>query len=136
LVEGVKFHNGEELKSSDVKFTFERMMESSEVAHIVEALESVETPDDYTVILKTEYPFGPLLAHLAHPASSILNEKAVTEAGDDYGQKPVGTGPYKLENWESGDSVTLVKFDDYFGEPAKTGKVIFQNIEEGNNRTI
>ncbi|HLR34998.1 MAG TPA: glutathione ABC transporter substrate-binding protein [Tissierellales bacterium] len=136
LVEGVKFHNGEELKASDVKFTFERMMESSEVAHIVEALESVETPDDYTVILKTEYPFGPLLAHLAHPASSILNEKAVTEAGDDYGQKPVGTGPYKLENWESGDSVTLVKFDDYFGEPAKTGKVIFQNIEEGNNRTI
>src|SRR5699024_1528177 len=72
----------------------------------------------------------------AHPASSILNEKAVTEAGDDYGQKPVGTGPYMLENWESGDSVTLVKFDDYFRKPAKTGKVIFQNIEEGNNRTI
>src|SRR5699024_1352067 len=61
LVEGVKFHNGEELKASDVKFTFDRMKQSSEVAHIVEAVESVEAPDETTVIIKTEYPFGPLL---------------------------------------------------------------------------
>lgn len=136
LVEGVKFHNGEELKASDVKFTFDRMKESSEVAHIVEAVESVEAPDETTVIIKTEYPFGPLLAHLAHTASSILNEKAVTESGEDYGQNPVGTGPYKFEDWASGDRVTLVKFDDYFKEPAKVEKIVFQNIEEGTNRTI
>ncbi len=136
LVEGVKFHNGEELKASDVKFTFDRMKESSEVAHIVEAVESVEAPDENTIVIKTEYPFGPLLSHLAHTASSILNEKAVTEGGEDYGQKPVGTGPFKFEDWASGDKVTLARFDDYFRDKAKVQKIIFQSIEEGTNRTI
>lgn len=93
---GVKFHNGEELKASDVKFTLERMMESSEVAHIIGAVTSVEVEDDYTIILKTDEPFAPILSHLAHTAASILNEKAVTEAGDDYASNPVGTGPSSL----------------------------------------
>ncbi len=136
LLEGIKFHNGEKLKASDVKFTFDRMKESSEVAHIVEAIKSVETPNDKTVIIKTEYPFGPLLSHLAHTSSSILNEKAVKDAGEDYGQNPVGTGPFKIESWVSGDRITLVRFNDYFKGPAKLKKIIFQNIAEGTNRTI
>ena len=65
LREGVTFHNGEELKASDVKFTLDRMMASPTVAHIVGPLTSVEVIDEYTVNLTTSEPFGPLLYHLS-----------------------------------------------------------------------
>lgn len=136
LREGVKFHNGEELKASDVKFTLDRMMDSPEVAHIVGAVESVEVEGDYTVIIKTKEPFAPILAHLSHTAASILNEKAVMETGDDYQNNPVGTGPFKFVSHDAGDKVTLERFDEYYGEPAKVKTLIFRNIPEGTNRTI
>lgn len=138
LKEGVKFHNGEELKASDVKFTIERALGSSHVAHIVDAIdpEGIEIVDDYTIRISTVEPFAPLLNHLAHPSAAILNEKAVTEAGDDYGQKPVGTGPYMLSNWVTGDSIELARFEDYHGTAAKVEKVLFRNIAEPTSRTI
>lgn len=136
LREGVKFHNGEELKASDVKFTLDRMMASPTVSHIVGALESVEVIDDYTVNLRTAEPFGPLLYHLSHTASSIMSEKAVTEAGDNYGQHPVGTGPYKFVDWSVGDRVTMAAFDDYYAGKQSIENVVFRNITEGSNRTI
>src|SRR5699024_10924304 len=64
LVEGVKFHNGEELTASDVKFTFERMLDSEQVAHILGPVSEIEVIDDYTVRVITSEPFAPLLVHL------------------------------------------------------------------------
>ena len=110
LRKGVKFHNGEELKASDVKFSLDRMKASAQVSHIIEAIDKVEVIDDYTVKVTTKEAFGPLLNHLAHTAASILNEKAVTAAGASYGQNPVGTGPYAFEKWMSGDAITLKAF--------------------------
>ncbi|MGL4252796.1 MAG: glutathione ABC transporter substrate-binding protein [Fusobacteriaceae bacterium] len=136
LRKGVKFHNGEELKASDVKFTLDRMMASPTVAHIAGSLEKVEVVDDYTVKLITKQPFGPLLNHLAHTAASILNEKAVKEGGDAYGQKPVGTGPYMINTWQAGDSITLKANPDYYKGASPIPTVVFRNIPEGTNRTI
>lgn len=136
LREGVKFHNGEPLKASDVKFSLDRMKKSPQVSHIIGAIESVEVVDDKTVKIKTAKPFGALTSHLAHTAASILNEKAVKESGDAYGQKPVGTGPYKFSNWQAGDRIVLVANEDYYKGVAPTKTVIFRNIPEGTNRTI
>ncbi|MGJ0845175.1 peptide/nickel transport system substrate-binding protein [Tissierella praeacuta DSM 18095] len=136
LAQGVKFHNGEELKASDVKFTFDRMLVSPSVSHILGPVTEIKVVDDYTVQIITSEPFAPLLAHLTHTASSILNEKAVTEYGADYGQKPVGTGPFKVVDWQSGDRITLERFDDYFKGAAKIKTVIFRNVPEGTNRTV
>lgn len=134
--EGVQFHNGEELTASDVKFSLDRMLESPEVAHIVEAIESVEVEDDYTVIINLAEPFAPILAHLSHTAAAIFNETAVTEAGDNYHNEPVGTGPYAFVEQGAGDYVLLERFEDYWGDPAPIKNVRFRNIPEGTNRTI
>lgn len=136
LREGVLFHNGEELKASDVKFTFERMIASPTVAHIVDAIKGVEVIDDYTVNVMTSEPFGPLLYHLTHTAASILNEKAVTLAGDDYGQQPVGTGPFQFVDWNVGDRVTMEAFDEYYGGKPEIQNLVYRNITEGTNRAI
>lgn len=133
---GVKFHNGEELKASDVKFTFDRMKKNHTVAHIVEAIDSVEVDGDYKVIIKTKYPFGALLAHLAHPTTSILNEKVVQEKGDNYGQHPIGTGPFEFKEWVSGDKVVLEGFEDYWGGAPKIKKVTYKSVPESSSRTI
>ena len=42
-------------------------------------------------------------------AASVVPEKAVKEAGDDFGTKPVGAGAFKLEEWKRGDRVGLVR---------------------------
>ena len=136
LRKGVKFHNGEELKASDVKFTLDAMVASPTVSHIVSAIAAIDVVDDYTVNIRTTDPFGPLLYHLSHTAASILSEKAVTAAGDKYGQHPVGTGPYQFVDWQVGDRITLKAFDDYYGGKQEIPNVVFRNIPEGTNRAI
>ncbi|MGL5655262.1 MAG: glutathione ABC transporter substrate-binding protein [Fusobacteriaceae bacterium] len=136
LRKGVKFHNGEELKASDVKFSLDRMKDSAQVSHIIEAVDKVEVIDDYTVKVTTKEAFGPLLNHLAHTAASILNEKAVKESGASYGQHPVGTGPYAFEKWMSGDAITLKAFPDYYLGKPTLNKIIFRNVPDGTNRAI
>ncbi|MTI14040.1 glutathione ABC transporter substrate-binding protein [Sansalvadorimonas verongulae] len=136
LRQGVKFHNGEELKASDVKFTLERMIASPTVAHITNAIDTIEVLDDYNVRITTKEPFGPLLHHLTHTASSILNEKAVLEAGANYGQNPIGTGPYKFTDWAAGDRINLTAFGDYYDGKQSIENVVFRNIVEGTNRAI
>ncbi|MGL5724839.1 glutathione ABC transporter substrate-binding protein [Cetobacterium sp.] len=136
LRKGVKFHNGEPLTADDVKFTLDRMKSSPQVSHIIKAIDSVEIVDDNTVRIKTDKPFGALLSHLSHTASSILNREAVEKGGASYGQNPVGTGPYKFVNWQAGDRITLQANPDYYLGKAPTEKVIFRSIVEGTNRTI
>lgn len=138
LREGVTFHNGEAFTSDDVIYSLQRAIESPNTGHIVDMIDpnGFEKVDDHTLRIKTHQPFGPFLAHLAHPASSIANQKAVEEAGDDVDITPVGTGPYKLADWARGDRVTLERFDDYWGETAKTKRIVFRNIAENANRTI
>ncbi|MGL5426768.1 MAG: ABC transporter substrate-binding protein, partial [Cetobacterium sp.] len=136
LRKGVKFHNGNEFTANDVKFSLDRMKSSPQVAHIIKAVSSVEVVDDYTVRVKTETPFGPLLSHLAHNAAGILNKEAVEKGGSGYGQSPVGTGPYKFVNWQAGDRITLTVNPEYYLGKAPTEKVIFRSIVEGTNRTI
>lgn len=138
LREGVQFHNGEELTASDVEFTLLRALESPDVGHIVGAIDpdGFEIVDDHTIRISTVEPFAPLLSHLAHTASSILNQSAVEEFGEDYGENPVGTGPFQLDNWARGSEIHLERFEDYYGDNALMERVTFRNIQEDGNRTI
>jgi peptide/nickel transport system substrate-binding protein len=137
LVKGVKFHNGEELKASDVKFTFERMREkNAPAAFLVAALDKVTVTGDYTFTMELKYPFGPFITHLAHTATSILNEKAVTEGGENYNRAPVGTGPFSFVEWRPGDVIRLERYEDYYKGPAKSAKITFRIIPENAQRAI
>ena len=91
---------------------------------------------DYTVKVTTVEPFGALLNHLTHPTAAILNEKAVKESGDSYGQHPVGTGPYKFVSWQSGDKIVLEANPDYFLGVTPIKYAIFRPVSEASNRTI
>ncbi|MBQ9565665.1 MAG: ABC transporter substrate-binding protein, partial [Synergistaceae bacterium] len=105
LRHGVKFHNGDEMKAEDVKFSLERANTpaGSHIHTYSQDLDNVEIVDDYTVILhlkKVNYPF---FSSLVHSWGNIVCKKAVEAAGDDYGMNPVGTGPFKFKEWAKGD---------------------------------
>ena len=124
------------LTADDVKFTLERGLESPNISHIVGAISEVVVVDEHTVRIVTGSPFAPLLTHLAHPAAAILNEKAVTDGGEDYGLNPVGTGPYKFVSWTTGDSIVLVENEDYWGDAPKIPNVTFKAVTDNSVRTI
>lgn len=120
LRRGVKFHDGSELTSEDVKFSLERVKDeklASPNRQKLEAITSVETPDAYTVHIHTREPFAPLLTYLTNTrtGTQIVPKKVVEAAGDSFGLNPVGTGAYRFKEWRTGQSVELEAFPDYFG---------------------
>lgn len=136
LTKGVKFHNGDEVKASDVKFTIERAKKSPIVSELVENISGVEILDDYTVVIKTSEPYVPILNNLSHTALSILDERIVKEKGEEYGQHPIGTGPFKFVEWVSSDKVVLEANEEYFKGAPKIKHIIFRNIPEQTNRIL
>ena len=138
LRDDVYFHNGEKFTAQDVKFTFERALQSPQVAHIVDQIDpnGIEIVDDYTIRISTLEPYAPFLNHLAHNAAAIMNQKAVEASGDRVNQEPVGTGPFKFVNWTNGDRVELTRFDEYYGDKPVYENLIIRAISENANRTI
>jgi len=114
LKDGVKFHNGETLTANDVVFSMNRAKESSEMSNYTKNITKVEAVDNLTVKITLDQPYVPFLAAVASQVC-IMNEKAVTEAGDNVRQQPVGTGPYKFRQWDSGSQVILDRNEDYWG---------------------
>lgn len=135
LKQGVKFHNGEEMKAADVKASLELCKTSPEVSQYGQSTGTIEVIDDYTVKLTTEGPQSGLLIDLCHHGNAIL-PAALIESGHDFNKEPIGTGPYKMTAWNKGESLEFEAFSDYFkGEPP-IKKVIWKIIPEGSSRTM
>lgn len=140
LREGVKFHDGTEFNAEAVKLNIERITDpefASPKAFILNVIEEVVIVDPYTVHLKTSSPFAPLPAHLAHNAGSIIAPSAIEEernGGKKVDENPIGTGPFKLKNWNRGAEIQLEKNNDYWGEPAKVDGVRMVVVPEQSTR--
>lgn len=135
LRQGVKFHNGEEMTSEDVKYSLERCIANPGVNYNYLIIDSITCDDDYTVTIKTSAPFNALLYRLSLDAASIICKSADTSA-EEFNKNPVGTGPFKFVSWELGGDVVLEAFEDYWGGAPAVKRIIFRTIPEALNRTI
>lgn len=136
LKKGVKFHNGEELKAEDVKFTLERAASSPQTLYLFKPITKVTVIDDYTVQVTTNKPFGALLNNLAAVQGGIVSKKAVLEYGDDYVNHPVGTGQYKLKEWLPGNRIVFEGFKDAYQGAPNFEELTYLTIPEVSNRMI
>jgi len=112
LRRGVLFHDGRPFTSADVKAKFQRALDPAS-GHTNQlyyaAVESVETPDDYTVVFRMKAPDAEFLYNLTRPDSVI------GPAGyDRQAAHPVGTGPFRFVEWVRGSHVRLERFEQYW----------------------
>lgn len=140
LKKGVKFHNGEELTADDVVFSLRRATSSQSVfagskGRYIDP-NGFKIEDKYTVIVKTRTPFGGFLESMKHPYASILNKKAVEEAGKNYSMHPIGTGAFKLIKWTKGEKLELERFEEYHGTKPAYKKLTFLIISDDSSRVI
>lgn len=143
LVPGVQWHDGQPFTSADVKFTFEEILfnhHSRTKAGLGSVVESIETPDELTVVFRFSEPYGPLLQRLDVTEAPIL-PKHIYEGTDPVENpanlQPVGTGPFKLESYSKDDSVTLVRNENYFkpGLPY-LDRLVFRVIPDDNTQLL
>lgn len=134
---GVKFHDGTPMDAEAVKASLERHMtfQGSFRKPELAAIDKVEVADAATVRLLLKTPFSPLIAQLADRAGMIMSPKAMTEAGDKFGLKPVCAGPFKFVERVQQDRIVVEKFADYWNAAnVHIDRVIFRPIVESTVR--
>ncbi|MDB5873500.1 MAG: extracellular solute-binding protein family 5 [Ramlibacter sp.] len=122
----VKFHNGEALTSADVLWNWKRYMEPKTEWRCAADFDgragikvvSATAPDALTVVMQLDKPSAVFLDNLARTdcgMAAILSKKSVKEDGS--WDKPIGTGPFKFEEWKRGEYLTMSAFKDYASPP-------------------
>ncbi len=147
LRQGVKFTDGSAFNAEVAKANLDRLLDpktASPRASLVNMIKEITVVDEYTLQLVTDYPYSPLLAHLAHPGVGIVSAEAIKKdyekvnAGEKAGawlsQNPAGTGTFKLDSWEPGQELKLVKNDDHWGNKAKIDSITFKVVSENGTR--
>lgn len=139
LREGVKWHDGEPFTADDVKFTIEAIMDpenGSENAPNYEDVEEITVIDAQTVAFRLTEPN---VAFLEYMTMGILPQHLLAGQDmqeSDFFRSPVGTGPYKLESWDAGQSIVLVKNEDYYLGAPKIDRVIFKIVPDDNAQAV
>ncbi len=112
------FHNGRAVVASDVKYSFERLVDpatASPTAGSLASMKSIEAPDDATVVVTLSRPDASFIVQLADMGCIIVPREVVEEYGD-LAQVAVGSGPFKFVEYVPNTHIKLEKFDDYFEE--------------------
>ena len=127
LKKDVKWSDGQPFTSKDVKFTYEYVIDEKTTATTIAnytVIESIETPDDYTVVIRFKDPnpawmnvfvgpYGRILPQ--HILKDYVGEKARTAP---FNLNPIGTGPYKVKEFKPGD-VVVYEMNENYREPDK-----------------
>ncbi|SEE27807.1 ABC transporter substrate-binding protein [Ruania alba] len=116
LREDVTFHDGKPLTAADVVYTIERVRDpevgATQLSGLSNLITDMETPDDYTLSLTLSQPTPGIFDMFNFMA--IVDQETVE--GPDAEQTANGTGPYELEDWSPGNSLTLIKNEGFWGE--------------------
>ncbi|WP_421912615.1 ABC transporter substrate-binding protein [Mesorhizobium sp.] len=126
---GVKFHDGSDFSANDVKFSLDRARADNSVnaqKGLFAAIDTVEVVDPATVKVTLKHPQGSFLYNMGWGDAVIVSPKSA----DTNKERPIGTGPFKFQNWAKGSSITLVKSDHYWGAPVFLDKVEFRIVPD------
>lgn len=135
----VTWHDGEKFTAEDVKFTIDAIMNPDNESENAPNYEEIK---EINVISDTEITFTlsePNFAFLDYMTVSILPEHCLQGEDmweSDYFKNPIGTGPYKLESWDVGQAITMVKNENYFAGAANIDTIIFKIVTDDTAKAL
>ncbi|MFQ5455040.1 MAG: peptide-binding protein [Nitrospirota bacterium] len=133
LRKGVKWQDGIEFTASDVLFTYQKLIDpdtGTPYSGDFERIKDFNLIDKYTIKITYKEPFAPGLASWGMgiiPKHLLENEDLNTT---EFNRKPVGTGPYRMKEWVSGQKIVLEAYRNYFEGRAKIDKYIYRIIPD------
>ena len=143
LRKGARFHDGREVRASDVKYSFERAADPAsrspialtylgDIAGFAERLEGkasdvrgVRVRDDQTLEITLVEPRVDFLAKLSYPVSYVVDRANVESGGPRWWMRPNGTGPFRVREAKPGESLVLARNDTYYGAKPSLTEVHF-----------
>ena len=135
LRRGVRFHDGRALTATDVKATFEFIMNPANKSPKRGALRmvtSIETPDDATVIFHLSQPFASFSVNLIPSAIGIVP----ANAGADFSRHPIGSGPFRFVQQSQDEEVVVERNPQYSRDAAQITRVRFRVVPDGVVRAL
>lgn len=144
LRSGVKFHDGTPFNAEAVKINFERWTDPTNAPDGVfeyytsqfgDVIKEVVAVDETTVEFHLNRTQGPFLQNIAMSNFAIASPTALAKYGMEFGQNPVGTGPFVFKEWKPQESITLEKNPDYWMEGYPLlDRVVFRSIADNSAR--
>ncbi len=142
LRKGVRFHDGwGEMTSADVKFSFELAMEDESrnfCRSLFNFIGSIETPDDYTVVLHLDTPTSylpPQCFTERGPGLGIVSKEYVETVGRDQASRhPIGTGPFQFADHQLDVQITFEAVEDHWRVDPGVERVVIRNVDEEGTR--
>lgn len=113
--QGVTFHDGTPLNAEAVAWNIQMCVDNGKPQYA--RVESVETTDEYTVVIHMSQPDLLLLSNMAaDPSGLIISPTSFEENGAEWAEKnPVGTGPFVFESWENDVEAVYTRNENYWG---------------------
>ena len=139
LRQGVKFHDGSDFTAEDAKFSIDRILNGTKEKFIVfdqwSFVKEVRILDPYTIEIETAAPDPSFLSELAGTGCGVVSKKYVESVGDDgLANKGMGTGPFKLVEYDRESFVKLEANADYWGGKPQVDELTFRVIPEPATR--
>jgi peptide/nickel transport system substrate-binding protein len=129
LNKDAKWHDGEDVTSEDVAYTFNRILDEEQGLYIdyVRQIESIETPDEHTVVFTTKEPSVQMLAMYVYILPKHIWEDVPADETKTFENSPaIGSGPFQAVEWKKGQFARLEANPDYFRGAPQIDEVIFQ----------
>lgn len=129
LQTGVTFHDGSAFDAEDVKFSLDRARDEDSTnaqKALFAGIDAVDVVDPATVKVTLKAPDGSFPFNMAWGDAVIV----APESAADLATKPVGTGPFKFDNWTQGDRIEISRYDGYWGKPVALSKATFRIIAD------
>lgn len=136
LRDGLKFNDGTDVTSEDVKFSIERHLEIGGPLPIEADIKSIETPDDKTVVITLGTAYTPFISELANFSNGIIPKDLEGKSEEEFFKAPVGTGPFVVDEWDPSGDLSFVKNEYYWQDGAPTVDKLIYKVVEDDNQSI
>jgi peptide/nickel transport system substrate-binding protein len=136
LRQDVEFHNGAAVDAQAIKASLERAMTLDKgVAALLDIL-SIEVVDPLTLKIETNGPSPIMPGLLTEPKTSIVDAAAAVTLGDAFDERPVLTGPYKVEKFQKNKELVGLRHEGYWGAGPAVDRVEFVYLPDNSSRVL